>query len=180
MSAVIQPEGATELVPLARAGDQDAFTRLIERHESMVYGIIYTFLGNRERADEIAQDVFLQFYRSLSEIESDPHALFWLRQVTSRRCIDEFRRRRLHLISFDDAGEIPGAASPFPDPLRDRLLRRLVSELPEPQRIVVTLRFQEDLDPSDICGIVGMPVNTVKSHLQRALKSLRRKLGEAP
>lgn len=176
MSAVIA-EGPNDAVQMARGGDHDAFARLVETHESMVYGIIYTFLGNRDRADEIAQDVFLQFYRSLSEIESEAHALFWLRQVTSRRCIDEFRKRRLHLVPFDDAGEIAGAAS-SPDPLRDRLLRRLVSELPEAQRIVVTLRYQEDLDPSDICRIVGMPVNTVKSHLQRALQSLRRKLGD--
>ncbi|HEX2060325.1 MAG TPA: sigma factor-like helix-turn-helix DNA-binding protein, partial [Thermoanaerobaculia bacterium] len=44
------------------------------------------------------------------------------------------------------------------------------------QKAVVTLRYQEDLDPSEICRIVGMPVNTVKSHLHRALQALRRKL----
>ena len=50
----------------------------------------------------------------------------------------------------------------------------------EVQRAVVTLRYQEDLDPSEICRIVGLPVNTVKSHLHRALQSLRRKLENRP
>jgi RNA polymerase sigma-70 factor (ECF subfamily) len=58
-------------------------------------------------------------------------------------------------------------------------LRELIADLPERQRAVVLLRYQEDLDPSEICTIVGLPVNTVKSHLHRALRSLRAKLGEA-
>jgi RNA polymerase sigma-70 factor, ECF subfamily len=56
----------------------------------------------------------------------------------------------------------------------------LIGELPDMQRAVVTLRYQEDLDPSEICRIVGVPVNTVKSHLHRALQSLRRKLEKHP
>ena len=64
------------------------------------------------------------------------------------------------------------------DPFLDRKLRQFVAELPETQRIIVTLRYQEDLDPSEICRIVEMPVNTVKSHLHRALAALRRRLGE--
>ncbi|HEX7421532.1 MAG TPA: sigma-70 family RNA polymerase sigma factor, partial [Thermoanaerobaculia bacterium] len=60
----------------------------------------------------------------------------------------------------------------------DRRMRQLIAELPDMQRVIVTLRYQEDLDPSEICRIVEMPVNTVKSHLHRALQSLRRRLGE--
>ena len=101
--------------------------------------------------------------------------LFWLRQVTTRRCIDVTRRSRLKAVSLEDAGEIH-ADSKAADPLLDRRLRQLVQELPDTQRAVVTLRYQEDLDPSEICRIVGMPVNTVKSHLHRALQALRRKL----
>ena len=60
----------------------------------------------------------------------------------------------------------------------DRKVRHLIAELPEHQRVIVTLRYQEDLDPSEICRIVNLPVNTVKSHLHRALQSLRKKLGD--
>ncbi|HEY2321418.1 MAG TPA: sigma-70 family RNA polymerase sigma factor [Thermoanaerobaculia bacterium] len=161
----------------ARSGDHDAFAELIGRHEGMVFSIALHFFDDRTRAEEIAQDVFLQLYRSLGEIESDAHLLFWLRQVTSRRCIDGMRRARMRLVSFDDIGEV-AAKTHAPDPLLDRKLRKLIAGLPEHQRIIVALRYQEDLDPSEICRIVGMPVNTVKSHLHRALAALRKKLGD--
>ena len=163
----------------ARSGDHEAFAELIERHEAMVYSLAWNFFGDRSRAEEIAQDVFLQLYRNLGSIESDEHLLFWLRQVTTRRCIDVGRRARLKAVSLDDAGELASDLRPA-DPLLDRRLKQLVQELPDAQRAVVTLRYQEDLDPSEICRIVGMPVNTVKSHLHRALQALRRKLEKHP
>jgi RNA polymerase sigma-70 factor, ECF subfamily len=161
----------------ARGGDHDAFAELVSRHEAMVYSIALHFFDDRTRAEEIAQDVFLQLYRSLGEIETDAHLLFWLRQVTSRRCIDGMRRARMRLVSFEDIGEVAAKAHPA-DPMLDRKLRKLIAGLPEHQRLIVTLRYQEDLDPSEICQIVGMPVNTVKSHLHRALVALRKKLGD--
>ena len=163
----------------AQSGDHDAFAELVEQHEAMVYSLAYHFFGDRGRAEEVAQDVFLQLYRNLSSIESESHIVFWLRQVATRRCIDQTRRAKLKAVSLDDAGELR-AAERHHDPIRDRKLRELIAELPELQRAVVTLRYQEDLDPSEICRIVDMPVNTVKSHLHRALQSLRRKLEKHP
>lgn len=159
----------------AQAGDHDAFAELIERHEAMVYSLAYHFFNDRSRAEEVAQDVFLQLYRNLDSLETDAHVLFWLRQVTTRRCIDQIRRARLKAVSLEDAGELR-AVHRDADPFLDRRVRESIQELPDVQRALVTLRYQEDLDPSEICRIVGMPVNTVKSHLHRALQALRRKL----
>lgn len=163
----------------AQGGDHDAFAEVIERHEAMVYSLAYHFFNDRGRAEEIAQDVFLQLYRNLATIESDAHLLFWLRQVTTRRCIDLTRRSRMKAVSLEDAGELR-AVEKRHDALLDRRLRGLIEELPDIQRAVVTLRYQEDLDPSDICRIVKLPVNTVKSHLHRALQSLRKQLTRKP
>lgn len=163
----------------AQAGDHEAFASLVTEHESMVFSLVYHFFGDRSRAEELAQDVFLLLYRNLSTIESDAHLLFWLRQVTTRRCIDITRRSRFRVVSLDDAVELP-AKPQASDPLLDRRIRKLVEELPDAQKAILTLRYQEDLDPSEICRIVGMPVNTVKSHLHRALQALRRKLENVP
>lgn len=141
----------------------------------MVFGLAWNFFGDRARAEEIAQEVFLQLYRNLGSITTDSHVVFWLRQVTTRKCIDQMRRSRMKAVSLEDAGELHAVEHAF-DPLLERNLRKSLEELPEIQRAVVTLRYQEDLDPSEICRIVGLPVNTVKSHLHRALQSLRRKL----
>ena len=159
----------------ARQGDHEAFAELVERHEAMVYSLAWNFFGDRSRAEEIGQDVFLQLYRNLGALESDAHVLFWLRQVTTRRCIDISRRTRLKAVALEEAPELH-APQRAADPFLDRRLRSLIGELPEVQRVVVTLRYQEDLDPSEICRIVNLPVNTVKSHLHRALQALRRKL----
>ena len=160
----------------AQEGDSDGFAALVSEHGSVVFSIAWHFFADRQRAEEIAQDVFLQLYRNLGKIESPAHLLFWLRQVTSRRCIDEVRRAGPRRISLDDAPEL-GVAPASGDPLATRRLRQLVAALPERQRLIVTLRYQEDLDPREIGRIVGLPVNTIKSHLHRALLALRKKMG---
>lgn len=161
----------------AQAGDHEAFADIVSEHEAMVFSLGYHFFNDRSRAQEIAQDVFLQLYRSLGRIESAAHLTHWLRQVTTRRCIDQIRGTKLRAVSLDDAGELAAHDKPA-DPFLSRRLREMIAGLPDLQRMVVTLRYQEDLDPSEICRMVNLPVNTVKSHLHRALVSLRRKMGE--
>jgi RNA polymerase sigma-70 factor, ECF subfamily len=178
MTAIIEAAGdPDEALRLAQCGDHDAFARLIEEHEAMVFSIALHFLGDRTKADDVAQDVFVRLYRSVGSIQSSSHLLFWLRQVTARRCIDEKRRFPLRLIPLDEVHS-RAAMSAEGDPLLDRRLRALVTALPDAQRIAITLRYQEDLDPAEICGILGMPVRTVKSHLYRGLRALRKKLGD--
>ena len=177
MSALLTDVGESEeVLRRARDGDDDAFAALVAEHESMVFSIAWHFFADRNRGEEIAQDVFLQLYRHLGKIESRAHLLFWLRQVTSRRCIDEVRRAGPKRVSLDDAREV-SVAPVTGDPFASRRLREMIAELPNRQRIIVTLRYQEDLDPTDIGRIVGMPVNTIKSHLHRALVALRKKMG---
>ncbi|MEK6373552.1 MAG: sigma-70 family RNA polymerase sigma factor [Acidobacteriota bacterium] len=176
MSALLAEEG-DDVLRRAQSGDGDAFAVLVGDHESMVFSIAWYFFGDRNRGEEIAQDVFLQLYRNLDKIETRAHLVFWLRQVTSRRCIDEVRRAGPRRISLDDAGDLPVASAAASDPLAARRLRQMIAALPQRQRIIITLRYQEDLDPSDIGRIVGMPVNTIKSHLHRAILALRKKMG---
>jgi RNA polymerase sigma-70 factor (ECF subfamily) len=167
---------ADDALDRARAGDHDAFAELVNDHEAMVYSLALHFGNDRGRAEEIAQDTFLQLYRHLGSIQTRSHLVHWLRQVTVRRCIDLARRGRMFAVPLD-AVELASNDRPA-DPFLSRKLQELIATLPETQRAVVVLRYQEDLDPSEICQIVGLPVNTVKSHLHRALQSLRRKLGD--
>ncbi len=160
----------------AEPGVVDDFEVLLRRHQAMVFSIAWNFLHDRTLAEELAQEVFLQLYRALPGLESADHVAFWLRRATVHRCIDLARRRKLRpQVSLDDAPE-PSTAPPVADPLLSRTLARLVATLPEKARLVVILRYQEDLDPSDIASALSMPVRTVKSHLQRSLALLREKL----
>src|SRR5439155_23810206 len=105
--AAIEPDSLER----ARGGDHDAFGQLVAAHEAMVFSLAFHFFGDRDRAADLAQDVFLQLFRMLDTIESQSHLLFWLRQVTSRKCIDQLRRRRMRSISIDDIGEPSEAAT---------------------------------------------------------------------
>jgi RNA polymerase sigma-70 factor (ECF subfamily) len=154
------------------------FAEIVRANQSLVFSLAYHFLHDRSAAEETAQEVFLDLYGNLAKIESAEHLVFWLRRVTCHRCLDFVRRRaREKHVSLD---EVPEAAAPtaWDDPLLSRRLQQLVASLPEKARLVVTLRFQEDLDPSEIARILEMPVNTVKSHLHRALNLLEEKLGQ--
>ena|SRR5579884_2470433 len=171
MTAIAET-AADDSLSRARGGDHDAFAALIEEHQSIVYGIAFHFFGDRARAEEIAQDVFLQLYRSLPAIQSRSHLLHWLRQVTSRKCIDEVRRRGPHRVDLDDVDL--SVAPNSGDPFLARRLRAGIERLPDLQRLILTLRYQEDLGPSDIGRTLGLPENTVKSYLHRALTALRK------
>jgi RNA polymerase sigma-70 factor (ECF subfamily) len=152
------------------------FTRIVADNQSLVYSVAVRFLRDREGAEELAQDVFLQLYQRLRQIESPAHATAWLRRAICHRCIDEARKRRLRpRVGLEDVPE-PSIESRHPDLLLNERLRRMVGELPESARMVVLLRYQEDLDPTDIAEMLNMPVSTVKSHLHRSLAVLRGRL----
>jgi RNA polymerase sigma-70 factor (ECF subfamily) len=156
--------------------DQLAFEQIVRQHQGMVFSLACHYLRDRSLAEELAQEVFLNLHQNLHTIKSPEHLTFWLRKVTSHRCIDQTRRQKVRpQISLEDVAE-PVAKSTENDLLLSELLRRVVDALPEKARMVVILRYQEDLDPSEIAQVLDMPLNTVKSHLRRSLSILRDKL----
>jgi len=153
-----------------------AFAEVVEVHKSMVFSIAWHFLRDQALAEELAQDVFLQLHRSWESMKSAEHIVFWLRKVTSNRCIDVVRRRKLrHETSLEDAAE-PTSLERVQDPLLSAYLERMVASLPEKQRILVVLRYQEGLEPEEIARTLGMNVSTVKTQVSRALDLLRAKM----
>ena len=152
------------------------FAGLVREHQAMVFSLAWHFLRNREVAEEVAQEVFLSLHRNLASIQSAAHAGYWLRKVAAQRAIDEGRRRqRRPQVALAEVPE-PAAVEARRDPMLSETLRRLIATLPETPRMVMVLRYQEDLEPSEIAEVLTMPVATVKSHLQRSLALLREKL----
>jgi RNA polymerase sigma-70 factor (ECF subfamily) len=142
----------------------------------MVFSVALRITGNREAAEEVAQDVFLELHRSLPSVQSEEHALFWLRKVATHRAIDAARRgARIPETAAEVEDLVDERGSAENDPLLAQHLQHLVAGLPENMRAVIVLRYQEDLMPEEISQTLGMPVATVKSNLQRGLEMLRRK-----
>ena len=151
------------------------FADVVRRYQSMVFSIAQHFLVDRSAAEELAQDVFLQLHAALPGLKSEEHIKFWLRKVTAHRCIDYRRRRKMPQVSLEDAAE-PESPSQSSDPLLARRLQQFVASLPEKPRLIVILRYQEDMLPEDIAEVLSLPLATVKSHLQRSLALLREKV----
>jgi RNA polymerase sigma-70 factor, ECF subfamily len=173
---VIKPEQAAGLEDQAQSTEPRTFASVLRAHQSMVFSIAYHFLRDRSAAEEVAQDVFLQLHRRFEDFESDTHISFWLRRVASHRSIDYARKQRTQpSIGLDDAPEASVDQEPR-DHFLHRRLQSLIGSLPEKPRMVMVLRYQEDLMPEEIASVLDMPVRTVKSHLQRSLAMLREKI----
>jgi RNA polymerase sigma-70 factor, ECF subfamily len=165
-----------ELLARAMSGDAAAFGTLVRAHQRSVYSLALRMLNDRHQAEDLAQEVFLQLYRSLASVESEEHLGFWLRRVTMHRAIDRLRREPKYLASPLADAELVAGETADADPLLERRLRALLEKLAPAARAVVVLRYQQDLDPVEIGRTLKMSVNTVKSHLKRSLAQLREAL----
>jgi RNA polymerase sigma-70 factor, ECF subfamily len=155
-------------------GDPIAFARLVRAHQSRVFSVALRLTGSREDAEELAQDAFVQLHGVLAQMASPQHVLHWLLRTITHRSIDRLRaRERSPRLVQIDAGHEPADQDAAGDPLWEKRLRSLLLQLPDAPRAVVTLRFQEDLEPTEIAAVLDMPLNTVKSHLRRSLEWLR-------
>ena len=155
----------------------DEFRRLIETHQRMVFSLALRITGDYGTAEEVAQDVFLELYRSGESLVSEDHVRYWLRRVATHRAIDALRRRSVRPESgaeeWIEEQHVREAAES--DSGVQARLEALLGTLPEPMRVVVLLRYQEEMQPEEIARLLGQSVAAVKSHLHRGLKLLRRK-----
>jgi RNA polymerase sigma-70 factor (ECF subfamily) len=155
------------------------FRGVVERHQRMVFSLALRVTGEYGTAEEVAQDVFLELFRSAERISSEDHVRFWLRKVTVHRATDALRRQAHRPEAaaeewMDDAADDGDGGAGVGTVLEARL-EELLGSLPEQMRVVVVLRYQEEMLPDEIGKLLGQPVATVKSNLQRGLKLLRRK-----
>jgi RNA polymerase sigma-70 factor (ECF subfamily) len=156
--------------------DPGSFAEIVREHQGMVFSIAYHFLHDRALAEEVAQETFWQLHKHLALLESPEHVVYWLRRATSNRCIDYARRQKLAPQVCLEAVAEPSVSDAPGDPLLARRLRQLVASLPPKQRMVIVLRYQEDLEPEEIADVLDLPLGTVKSQLQRSLAILREKV----
>src|SRR5438477_11567190 len=117
-AAALKPFDSAQDKPEDAGGAFD-FETLVKRHQAMVFSIAFHFLQDRSAAEELAQDVFLQLHRHLGALQSADHVTFWLRRVTTHRCIDYSRRRRFRFLSLDSVPE-PAVDVPSRDPFLSR------------------------------------------------------------
>jgi RNA polymerase sigma-70 factor, ECF subfamily len=154
------------------------FRTLVETHQKMVFSIALRVTGEYGAAEEVAQDVFLELYRGSERLTSQDHVRFWLRRVTVHRATDALRRKSRQPEAEAEEwmeGQHAEDDGVRLDPGVEARLEELLRALPEPMRVAVVLRYQEEMLPDEIATLLSQPVATVKSNLQRGLQLLRRK-----
>jgi RNA polymerase sigma-70 factor (ECF subfamily) len=170
-----------EWINLAKKGDDDAFTNLVEAYQVKVHNLCYRMLGDPSEAEDAAQETFLKAYRGLKIYDPSRSFSTWLLSIASHHCIDRLRRRRILPLSFDEllpSQEKPDA-SPGPETVmtiheRQIVVRELLHQLGTRDRAAVVLRYWNDLSYHEIAEILSLSIPAVKSRLHRARKELAR------
>lgn len=178
------------LVAQAQAGHAGAFDALVLHHQQVVFAVAVRMLGDRDEAQDVAQDAFVQAYRGLAGFRADAKFSTWLIAITLNLCRNRrrwwARRRRVIAASLDETagtedGALPHEAvdpAPLPDQEvarreRQRQVMGRLQQLRPSEREIIVLRDIEGYSYEEIAGLLRCQVGTVKSRLNRARLQLR-------
>jgi RNA polymerase sigma-70 factor (ECF subfamily) len=175
--------------------DERAFKELVATHGDQIFNLLYRMIGNKEEAQDLAQEVFITVFKSIDQFRGDSKLSTWLYRVAANHCKNRIkylsRRYDRATGTLDDAaerksaeqGSTPIGAGHIEGPDRvleglelERIVQAAIAELEEDHRLVVVLRDIEELSYEEICEITGLPEGTVKSRLHRARLALKEKL----
>ncbi|HUK83312.1 MAG TPA: sigma-70 family RNA polymerase sigma factor [Verrucomicrobiae bacterium] len=185
-------ESDVALMLRVKDGDHEAFRTLIERHQRAVINVIYRAIGDAWEAEDLAQRVFIQVFRSAGRYKPTAKFTTWLFTITHNAILNERRRRARHAAESleamarpddsDEAGvHLPDtrAADPAREAAERELQQRIqqaIEQLPEAQRTAVILCRFEGLAYEEIAQVLDCSVSAVKSLLHRARQTLKEQL----
>jgi len=179
-----------ELLAKFKKGDQQAFELLVRKYKMTVYNTIYSIMGNAQEADDIAQEVFLKVYTKADSFKGESSFSTWLYRITVNRCVDELRRRKNKIISYETEFNqeeklklkdvLASRENDITEKLRRKelqdIIQKAMNSLPEKYRIILTLKEIEGLSYKEISQIMKISLAKVKIWLFRARQKLKGKL----
>lgn len=190
----MNPEGDpdVQLMLAVQRGDDSAFRQLFEKHIAAVVGFATQFVGVRARAEEVAQQVFLQIYRTRAQYRPRARFTTWLYRMVTNACLSEVRRAEYHgrFVPIAPSGEAEGEMAVVVDPptrsTEDALLSReamdrmraALDQLPAQQRAALLLARVEGMSYEEVATSLSCSVSAVKSLIHRATVTLRDVLRE--
>jgi RNA polymerase sigma-70 factor (ECF subfamily) len=189
MSAGADPDAA--LMLRVKQGDTAAFTELVDKYKQPVMNVAYRMLHDAMEAEDLAQVVFLQVFKSAGRYKVSSKFSTWLFTIARNLCLNEIRRRARHhadsmdvphpeqedqpLHQFEDKQTASPPERLLHGELADKIEQTL-AELPENQRLAIVLCRQEDLSYEEIARVLGCSVSATKSLIHRGRETLKQKL----
>lgn len=189
MSAEQDPDAA--LMLRVKQGDTAAFEQLVEKYKQPVMNVVYRMLRDATEAEDVAQNVFVQVYKSASRYEVASKFSTWLFTIARNLCLNELRRRSRHPAESMDAAHPEQEDQPWqqfedkktfspPDKLLQGELEKKIdealAELPENQRTAILLCRQDELSYEDIAKVLQCSLSATKSLIHRGRETLKQKL----
>lgn len=166
--------------------NQSAYSTLLDRYRESIYHMMYKMVHNRDDADDLTLEAFGKAFRKLHTYTPNYAFSTWLFKIASNNCIDFIRKKRMKMLSIDDTLEEDGQQD-FSNNLRSSaldqeerfiyqqrkvILRDLMKRLRPKYRVMIELRFFEELSYQEIADRLSLPVGTVKAQLFRAKELL--------
>jgi RNA polymerase sigma-70 factor (ECF subfamily) len=170
-----------QVMELLRSGRQDeAFAQLVTLYRRKAIGLGYSLLGNRQAAEDSAQEAFMKIWRALPGFDGRASLSTWIYTIVRNTALSMLRSRRAEISLSDpavlEAAEAASAHFDADDSDKGNV-ERLVAALPDRQRAVVTLYYLEDKSVDEVASLLGMPEGTVKTLLHRARARLAQAIG---
>ena len=180
-----------ELVEAVLRGERERFGDLVERYQGRLVNYLYRLLRSVEDAHELTQEVFIKVYQALDRFDPRYRFSTWIFRVAQNAAIDEIRKRRLRLVSFEGRPDEEGEArewepeaperGPYGDLRnveRGEAIQGAIERLPWEYRELIVLRHYGELSYDDIATLKSMPLGTVKNKLFRGRQMLKEELAD--
>jgi RNA polymerase sigma-70 factor (ECF subfamily) len=179
-----------EILAGLQRGDQALFSAVVDRYQKMILNLTYKFLRDRESAEDLTQEVFIEVFESLPRFRGEAKLSTWIYRIAITRSLNylksQKRKKRLAvLVSLFDGGEaenrLPSPASLSPDTQlenqdRRKFLFRALDKLPDAQRTAFTLSAYDGLSYGEISTIMRTTIPSVESLIFRARSNLKKTL----
>ncbi len=172
------------LVQQTLHGDNEAYGKLVQLHQSSVFNVCYRMLGEHQSAEDLTQDTFIRAYQRLNTFDIDRPFGPWIRRIATNLCLNYLKRKQPIIQALEDEVTLISTNSANPEIAQEHLernlkIRQALLELPPHFRAVIELRHFQEMNYQEIADALNLPLNTAKSHLFRARKLLAKKLENA-
>lgn len=159
------------------AGDKQAYAHIINKYKNQLYATILRMTKNPQDAQDLVQEAFIKVYRNLDKYDASGSFSGWLYRVAINHCMDEFRKKRHSMTHIEvDEEKVVNPNHPelvFLKKEKSRQLERLISTLPEDERLIILLRYVNEISYEEIGEMLDVPISTVRNKLHRGKKKMR-------
>jgi len=170
-----------ELVAQAQQGDAEAFEQLLDRHQRYAFNLAYRVLGDYAEAEDVTQEAFVRAWRGLPGFRGQARFTTWLYRIVHNLCLNRLPGLQQELLQTEPLDEVlvspaPSLLDTFEAREQAAFLHAELERLPDKYRLVLTLRYLQNLSYDEIAAALGVPMGTVKTHICRARRLLTERL----